>query len=87
MNLWMFTRVEKEPRGREEGQHIRPKTTVYGAAGMHLKPKTCRYSFNGFVGVSDVYLDSLVVALHRPQVCKVTGRSRPRRLLRRSNGL
>lgn len=44
-------------------------------------------AFNVFVGVSDVYLDSLVVALHRPEVCKVTGRSRPRWLLRRSNRL
>lgn len=40
----MLTRVKKEQRGREEGQHIRPKTTVYGAACTQSKPKTCRYT-------------------------------------------
>lgn len=40
----------KKPKGREEGQHIRPKTTVYGAACTQSKPKTCRYNtLNVFV--------------------------------------
>lgn len=37
--VYLLTRVKKEPRGREEEQHIRPKTTLYEAACSAIKAK------------------------------------------------